>query len=457
MNGRWRRAALASACAALLAVAAPTGLLPTATAAQSLSTTTPIKHFIYLMQGPRSFDNYFGTYPGAEGFPRGECQGAGKGRPCVAPHPLHGLPTAGLPGTDANLVSAEVDGGRMDGFVSAYADQGRDGADAMGYYDDADLPTDWAAADQYVLFDRFYSDAQYGTIANRSYWVAGADPDGDRIPSGGYGDLQTIFDRLDAAGVSWTFYVQNYDARNASTRAGNGTDDQAARVPLLDYSRFLHDPALRGHIEDLSQYYADLADGRLPAVAYVAGSGSDERSAHAITAGQRLIQTMVNQLMVSSYWDSSAFFWSYEQAGGWYDQYAPPRTAAGTLGLRVPAILVSPYARVGAIDATPSDPESALRFIEQNWGLAPLTARDADAASLAGAFDFAAAPRQADLLPGPASARPPLIAAAVRTGSAVTLYTLVATFCALLFAAAASAVAVRGQRRRGEPDSGGQP
>jgi len=118
---------------------------------------------------------------------------------------------------------------------------------------------------------------------------------------------------------------------------------------------------------------------------------------------------------------------------------------------------VSPYARVGAIDATPSDPESALRFIEQNWGLAPLTARDADAASLAGAFDFAAAPRQADLLPGPASARPPLIAAAVRTGSAVTLYTLVATFCALLFAAAASAVAVRGQRRRGEPDSGGQP
>ncbi|MBC3840379.1 hypothetical protein GXW82_09570 [Streptacidiphilus sp. 4-A2] len=228
----WCRRAALTVCAALLPVVGPTGLLPRADA-QPVTTTTPIKHFIYLMQGPRSFDNYFGTYPGAEGFPAHACQSAGKGRPCVAPHPLHGLPTAGLPGTDAGLVSAEVDGGRMDGFVSAYTDQGRPGADAMGYYNATDLPTDWAAADRYVLFDQFYSDAQYGTVANRSYWVAAAAPDGDRLPSGGYGNLQTIFDRLDAAGISWKFYVQNYTTKNTS--AGPATDDQAARVPLLDY------------------------------------------------------------------------------------------------------------------------------------------------------------------------------------------------------------------------------
>ncbi|QMU77342.1 hypothetical protein GXW83_18195 [Streptacidiphilus sp. PB12-B1b] len=462
--GRWRRAVLAVACASLLALAAPPGLLPTA-AADTAPTTTPIKHFIYLMQGPRSFDDYFGTFPGAEGFPAGACQSQGKGRPCVSPHPLHGRPTAGLPGTDADLVSAQVDSGRMDGFVSAYTRQGRDGADAMGYYDAADLPTDWAAAERYVLFDQFHSDAQYGTAANRCYWIAATDPDGDRIPSGGYGDLQNIFDRLDAAGVSWKFYVQSYRTKTSSIGAGSGTDDQAARVPLLDYHRFLDDPALRGHIGDLSQYYADLADGRLPAVAYVASSGSDERSAHSIRAGQQLIQTMVDQLMVSRYWSSSAFFWSYEQAGGWYDQYAPPKTAAGTLGLRVPAILVSPYARVGTVDSTPSAPESALRFIEQNWGLAPLTARDADAASLAGAFDFDAGPRQADLLPGPASGVPPLTAAAVDTGPAITLYSLVAALCAVLLAAAASAAGLRRLRRRGaaaglshpRSDSGGQP
>lgn len=418
---------------------------PAAGAASSSATTTPIKHFIYLMQGARSFDNYFGTYPGAAGFPAGECQRStsGPGSACVRPYSLDGE-SAGPSGVDGELVAAQIDDGRMDGFVSAFAQQGRSGQTAMGYYDGSELPTDWAAAGRYVLFDHFYSDADFGTTANRSDWVAAADPGGNRVPAGGYGNLETIFDRLDAAGVSWKFYVQDYNPKDAGLGSGRSVNDQTARVPLLDYARFLDTPQLRGHIVDLSQYYVDLADGTLPAVAYVASSAGDEQSAHGITAGQRLIQTMVNQLMVSRFWSSSAFLWSYDQSGGWFDQDAPPKTAAGSLGLRVPAVLVSAYAKQGSIDATTSDPESAMRFIEQNWGLTPLTARDADANSLAGAFDFSAGPRPAQLLPGPATTAPETAAADPRTGPATTLYTALAAGCLILLAVIWAAALRRG-------------
>jgi len=448
--------ALVVAGCALLAANAPAAGAASGSAAATATATataTPIKHFIYLMQGARSFDDYFGTYPGAAGFPAGECQKTGAGSDCVRPYSLDGQ-SAGLSGIDSSLVATQVDGGKMDHFVSAFAQQDRSGQAAMGYYNGSELPTDWAAADQYVLFDQFYSDAEYGTTANRADWVAAADPGGDRVPTGGYGDLTTIFDRLEAAGVSWTFYVQDYSPKNTGlgTGASKNTDDQAARVPLLDYARFLDDPKLRGHIEDLSQYYVDLADGTLPAVSYVASSGGDEQAAHSIAAGQRLIQTMVNQLMVSRYWDSSAFLWSYDQSGGWFDQAAPPQTAAGTLGLRVPAVLVSAYAKQGSIDATLSDPESALRFIEQNWGLAPLTNRDADANSLAGAFDFAAGPRPARLLPGPVTASATVATAAdPRTGHAVALYAVLVAGCVILLAVAA-ATALRRSRSLADPE-----
>lgn len=443
---RFRRlAALAAGCALLAANA------PAAGAASGSATTTPIKHFIYLMQGARSFDDYFGTYPGADGFPAGECQKTGPGSGCVRPHSLDGQST-GLAGIDGPLVAAQVDGGKMDDFVSAFEQQDRSGQTAMGYYNGSELPTDWAAADRYVLFDRFYSDAEFGTTANRSDWVAAADPDGNRVPAGGYGNLDTIFDRLEAAGVSWKFYVQDYNPKNTGLPVGKSANDQAARVPLLDYARFLDDPKLRGHIEDLSRYYADLADGTLPAVAYVTSSGADEQSAHSIAAGQRLIQTMVNQLMVSRYWGSSAFLWSYDQSGGWFDQQAPPNTAAGTLGLRVPAVLVSAYAKQGSIDATLSDPESALRFIEQNWGLTPLTARDADANSLAGAFDFAAGPRPARLLPGPATASTTVATTIPRTGTVVALYAVLVAACVILLAVAAAA-ALRRNRSLAETEA----
>jgi phospholipase C len=384
-------------------------------------TSTPLKHFIFLMQGDRTFDNYFGTYPAADGIPAGTCQPLVLGRSqsdCVKPFPLHGKPPAALAPSTA-LVDGQIDGGKMDGFVAAYARQGRDGAAAMGHYDARDLPFYWSVADRYVLFDKFFSSVPYGSRANRSYWVsAAAQPgDTDHVPPDGYPDQPTIFDRLQAAGVSWKFYVQDYQPAE-TYRAASGSDpaSQTVRVPLLNYPRFVDDPALRSHIVDLEEYYQDLAHGTLPAVAYVASSGASERSARTMQAGQDLVRTMLTQLAMSSAWSSSALMWSYDGSGGWYDHVAPPAAADGPRGLRVPAVLVSPYAPAGRVDHQVLDSSSALRFIEDNWNLRSLGGRDASATGLASAFDFSAAPRSPEVLAVP-TARP-----AVRPVNATPVY-----------------------------------
>jgi phospholipase C len=383
----------------VLATALPASAAPGGGGPGGITTTTPIHHFIFLMQGDRTFDNYFGTYPGADGIPDTACQQLVLNRPqsgCVQPFALNGSTPAPLtPG--ASVINAQLDSGKMDGFVAAFAAQGQDGTTAMGYYDQRDLPYYWNLAQSYVLFDRFFSSVPYGYRANRSYWVSAAPQPGggDSVSAAGYGNQLTIFDRLNAAGISWKFYVQDYQP-SQTFRARTKADpaSQTVRVPLLNYARFVDDPQLNSHIADLNQYYKDLADGTLPAVAYVASSGSSERSARSIPAGQTLVHSMVTQLMLSRFWSSSAFMWSYDGSGGWYDHVQPPRG----FGLRVPALLVSPYAKHGQVNSTTLDYTSALKFIEQNWGLAALTSRDAHAASLTSAFNFAAAPRPADIV-----------------------------------------------------------
>lgn len=377
----------------------------------STRTTTPIRHFVFLMQGDRTFDNYFGTYPGADGIPAGACQPLVLDRPqsgCVKPFALHGRTPAALePGQ--SVITAQFDHGKMDGFVAAYAAQGRDGTEAMGYYDNQDLQYYWNVAARYVLFDRFFSDAPFGYRINRSFWLSAAPPQGSggAVPTGGYGDLPTIFDRLQAAGVSWKFYVQDYRPDETfRTRSATDPATQTVRVPLLNYARFLDDPRLRSHIVDLDQYYRDLSNGTLPAVAYVASSGASERSGRSIPAGQNLVRGMVTQLMLSPYWSSSAFMWSYDGSGGWYDHVTPP----SGYGLRVPALLVSPYARHGHVVHRQLDYTGALAFIEHNWGIAPLTDRDAKATSIASAFDFTAPARPAEIVPATAAKdHPPLV------------------------------------------------
>ena len=372
--------------------------------APASAATTPIRHFIMLMQSNHSFDNYFGTYPGADGIPANTCMRLSADNPsmdgCVKPHRL-GRTSASDLGTGAGTQRTQYDNGAMDGFVAAYRDKGLDGTAAMGYYDGSDLPYYWNIADRYTLFDRFFSSARSGSHLNRFYWVAGAPTPGatEQVPAGGYGEIPTIFDRLDASGVSWKFYVENYDPRITVRSPGTGSlAGQPTRVPLLNYARFVDDPRLFGKIVDLSQYYVDLRNGTLPDVAYVASAGSSENPPSRVQAGQTLVQSMTSDLAKSPYWSSSAFLWTYDGWGGWYDHVPPPAVDAEGYGFRVPALLVSPYSRPGRVDHTTLDYTAALKFIERNWQVPSLGTRDGQSPGLDSAFDFSAAPRRPELV-----------------------------------------------------------
>ncbi len=321
--------------------------------------TTPVRHFIVLLQENHTFDNYFGTYPGADGIPRGVCMPinpANGPRPCVRPFHIGNRSIVDL---DHSVWSARRDlgRGRMDGFVSAQRLLSVNPRQAMGYYNGSDLPFYWNMADRYVLFDHFFSSALGGSFINHVYWTAaGLGNAADSVPHGGL-KITTIFDRLQQAGVSWKFYVQNYDRsityRTLRRLKNPNRASQAVWDPLL-----------------------------------------------------------VNALMASEEWNSAAFMMAYDDWGGWYDHVRPPRRDARGDGFRVPAMLVSPYARERVIIHTPLDFTSMLKFIEQNWRIRPLTRLDASAGSLMGAFDFGKPGRAPDIIPLLRTPPPKLVNAA---------------------------------------------
>ena len=424
MTGRWAARRTGGAIGAIvLGALIATGQLGPAAAAPvrppsaaggtgAHAPTTPIKHFVVLLQENHTFDNYFGTYPGADGIPRGVCMPvnpANGPRPCVRPFHIGNRAIVDL---DHSELSArhDLDGGKMDGFVAAQRLRSVDAKQAMGYYNGSDLPFYWNMADRYVLFDHFFSSARGGSFINHVYWMAAQTGNSnDSVPHGGL-KVTTIFDRLQQAGLSWKVYVQNYDPlityRTLRRLSNPNRASQAVWVPLLDVPRFLDKPALRSHIVDLSQYYRDLRDGTLPAVAYIAPSGASEHPPGSLATGQRFVRGLVNAMMSSEEWSSSAFMMAYDDWGGWYDHVKPPHRDAHGDGFRVPAMLVSAYAREHVIVHTDLDFTSMLKFIEQNWRLRPLTRLDARAGSMMGAFNFRQAPRVPDIIPQLRAAAP---------------------------------------------------
>ncbi|MEO7664764.1 MAG: alkaline phosphatase family protein [Candidatus Limnocylindrales bacterium] len=374
-----------------------------AAAATPGAATTPIEHAVFVMQEGHSFDNFFGTYPGVDGIPGGVCVPAVPGSvaaACVAPRWVGDTTVPQLDQSSAAFAT-QFDGGKMDGFVSGQAALGEAASLAMGYYDDRDVPLGWNVADEYVLYDRFFSSAAAGSAPNHMYWVTGASGSADgSIPVDGYGDLPTIFDRLEAAGVSWKFYVQNYNP-SITFRTGGGGEGgtQVERVPLLAFPRYLDDPKLHGGIVDLSEYYTDLRDGSLPAVSYIVPAGGGAHTTPGIRAEQQFAGSLIGALIRSSAWPSSMLLWTYASWGGWYDHVAPPQSTAGGLGFRVPALLVSPYARRGYVDRTQLDHTAIPRFITDNWSLQPLGSAGGAPGSLAGGLDFQNPGRPAVFVP----------------------------------------------------------
>ncbi len=401
-------------------------------------TKTPIEHLVFVMQENHTFDNYFGTYPGADGLPANTkmpVDPANLAAGFVTPWHI-GEATITDMSHNAQSFAAQFDNGKMDGFVSALNAIGENGRFSMGYYDGRDVPYYWNLADNYVLFDRFFSSTPDGSFPNHLYAVA-AVPPVSQNPADVASTLQktpTIFDRLQAAGISWKFYVQNYDPTiNYRHLTGVGSrDGQVIWVPLLNMDRFIDDPTLSSHIVDLKQYYIDLQQGNLPAVSYIVPSGASEHPPQYPRNGQKFIRSLLQELMRSSAWTSSAFLLAYDDWGGWYDHVLPPRVDPNGYGLRVVALLISPYARQAYIDHTQLDFTSVLKFIEENWGLAPLATRDVSANDLMSAFDFSQAPRPAQFLPLTRQSAVPVRQAP--TGIIYGLYGLALAVSVLVFA-----------------------
>jgi len=370
---------------------------------QASTPNTPIEHFVVVMQENHTFDNYFGTYPGAEGISEETCMPVdpfdGANAECVEPFHIGDRPIEDL---DHSLATfrLQYNDGKMDGFVYALNQRNQNGALTMGYYDDRDLPYYWNLADEYVLFDHFFSSDHGGSFGNHMFWVSGQQG-GSRIAEEGYPDILTIFDRLEERGISWKFYVQNYDPeityRTVDQYPGNRAS-QVIWVPVLNIDRFLDDPKFSSHIVDISEYFKDLENGTLPAVSYIAPSGASEHPPSSIRSGQKFVKSLIQALMRSDSWDKSAFLLTYDDWGGWYDHVAPPQVDEYGYGMRVPGIMVGPYARRGYVDSTVLDYTSILKFIEDNWGLEPLVERDANANSFVSAFDFSQPPREPVLI-----------------------------------------------------------
>jgi acid phosphatase len=322
----------------------------------------------------------------------------------------------------------QIDGGKNDKFV-AWSDNG---GLTMSYYDGTALPTGKLAR-QYTLADNFFQAAFGGSFLNHFWLVCACTPvwpdapadkvvtldaagvllkDNAVTPDGyvvntSYSVFQphpadvtdpkklvppqtqpTIGDRLSSRGISWAWYSGGWDDALAGKPAATF---QFHHQPFAFFAAFADDTAARKeHLKDEKAFFADLKAGKLPSVSFIKPVGDDdEHPGYAsLLKGQQHVADLVKALQESPYWQHTAIVITYDEYGGRWDHVAPPTADRWGPGTRIPAIIVSPYARRGYVDHTPYDTTSILKFIERRWKLAPLGSRDAAANDLSNAFDF---------------------------------------------------------------------
>lgn len=285
----------------------------------------------------------------------------------------------------------------MNGFLFAQHINGKNPNLIMGYYDDQDLPYYWQLASDFVLADNFFVPSMDTGLGVHQYLYTASSVDYQRNTSfRGFIDLnRTIFDELNDGGIPWRVYVEDYDPTlnytNESTRK-NRYINLLTAIP-----RFVDNKTLNSNIVELVEYFSDLRSNRFPAVSYIVSPDSDESSPRDANAGQEFVASLVLALMKSKHWHDSVFILTYRESGGWYDHVRPPVINGEPYGFRVPTLIISPFAKKGYVDNTVYDTTSILKFIEYNYGLSPLSARDANANNLLNAFNFNQTPQNASI------------------------------------------------------------
>ncbi len=362
-----------------------------------------IKHVVLLMQENRSYDSYFGLLhregqPASANEPnRGNPNPIANGRI----HPF--LQTNECEVADLNHewtgTHNEIDGGRMDGFTAANVDPADPtGSRTMGHYDANVLPFYYKLATQFSIADHYFASVPGPTFPNRFYYLTGTSfghIKNDFPPAGGF-TQKTIFQSLDEAHVSWKIYLASFQVEQ-----------------LFSYVQ----QHAAGHVFTISQYYTDLANNQLPQVSYLesdpfggVNSESDEHPPANVQVGQKFTHDVIAALAGSSAWSSSAFFLTYDEHGGFYDHVAPPAavapddippmlqpgdTQAGfdQYGIRVPTMVISPWAKAHHVSHVTYDHTSILKFLETRFNMPPLTRRDAAADPMLDMFDTSGGPQ----------------------------------------------------------------
>jgi phospholipase C len=372
-----------------------------------------IDHFVFIIQENRSFDSYFGTYPGADGIPTGTALAGFLGK-TVAPYHDTARKNRGGPHAWANAM-ADIDGGKMDGFLKeswgslAYSPpiNSSDGNvnDVMGYHDYHEIPNYWDYARLFVLQDRMFESVKSYTLPSHLYTLAGQ--------SGGYvGGIFTpvpreytfpeITELLKDTNVGWKYYVRQGregDTEDPAIVGMSSDDSQSAHLytfknPLPAFPAVKDDPSQYSRLVDESQFFADARAGKLPQVSWVIPSDAvSEHPPSDIGVGMAWVTSIVNATMASRDWPHTAIIIAWDDWGGFYDHVVPPSVDQYGLGLRVPAIIISPYAKRGYIEHKTASFESWLRLIEERWSIPSLTARDTNAYDLRDSFDFSQPPR----------------------------------------------------------------
>jgi phospholipase C len=383
-----------------------------------------IRHVVIIMQENRSFDSYFGTFPGADGIPHGVCVPDPMHGGCVKP--FHDPRDVNFGGPhSARSASADIDGGAMDGFV-AEADRGakcssdnpvcspcntpgtvrgRGGRclDVMGYHDAREIPNYWSYAKRYVLQDHMFEpDASWSLPEHLflvSEWSAFCrsplDPfscmgalerpnrDSPRQRIGGYGapndgklhyawtDITYL---LHKDHVSWGYYVSNgtepdcqNDASVSCPPVKQSSQTPGIWNPLPSFTDVTLDRQ-RGNVQSLSHFFAAAGKGALPAVSWIVPNGQQsEHPTAKVSMGQSYVTGLINAIMRSPDWKSTAIFLSWDDWGGFYDHVVPPYVDRQGFGPRVPGIVISPYARKSYIDHQVLSHDAYNKFIEEDF------------------------------------------------------------------------------------------
>ena len=360
-----------------------------------------IEHIVFIVKENRTFDNYFGTFPGADGA---TCGTISTGEVI----PLGHTPDRTPNDIDHSFNGAvrAIDGGAMDKFdtLNGCANPAFPLL-CMTQLTGDDIPNYFAYAQYFTLADRMFSSLTGPSFPNHLYTIAaqsgwaisnpsnsmgrwGCDspsnsrtmllnPDGTRTPVYPCFDFPTLADSLEAAGISWRYYAPNpgasgyiWSAYNAIDHIRNVADQWANVVPP-------------------TRFVQDAMSGNLPAVSWiVVGSGMSEHPPASSCAGENWTVQQLNAVMQGPLWNSTAVFLTWDDFGGFYDHVPPPFSDRFGFGPRVPLLIISPYAKSGYISHTNYEFSSLLKFAEERFGLNPLADRDAQANDMLDSFDF---------------------------------------------------------------------